>query len=73
MKVRDKGFLEVKEAEANTQHKSIISAHRANAGNISKLTLWWVTAARLLKETSTQGSKCWMYKKERKTSSAPIM
>jgi len=28
---RDEGFLEVKEAEANEQHKSSISALRANA------------------------------------------
>jgi len=48
---RDEGFQEVKEAEAIEQHKSIIGALRAAAGNMSRLYLWWVTADRLLKAT----------------------
>jgi len=40
---------------------------------LSRLTLWWVTADRLLKVTSTTISKSSMYKKKQKTSSSPIM
>jgi len=63
---RDEGFLEVKEAEANEQHKIIIGALRAAAPKweLSRLTLWWVTADQLLKATSTPSSKSLMYKNE---------
>ena len=62
---RDEGFLEVKKAEADEQHNSTISALRAAApkGDLSRVTLWWVTADRFLKATSTPSL---MYKKERK-------
>jgi len=43
----DEGFLEVKDAEANEQHKSIIGALKAavvESGNLGSLSLWWVTA-----------------------------
>ena len=75
---RDEGFLEVKEAEANEQHKSIIGALKAAAPKWEfeqpgRSTLWWVTADRWLKATSTPSSKSLMYKKGKKTSSSPIM
>ena len=72
---RDEGFLEVKDAEANEQHKSIIGALKAAAPKwkFEKINLWWVTADRLLKANSTPSSKSLMYKKEKKTSSSPIM
>ena len=43
----DEGFLEVKDAEANEQHKSIIGALKAavvESENLGSLSLWWVTA-----------------------------
>jgi len=43
------------------------------SGNFSRLTLWWVTADQWLRATSTPSSKSLIYKKEKKTSSAPIM
>ena len=72
---RDEGFLEVKEAEVNEQHKSIIGALKAAAPEweFERLTLWWVTADRWLRATSTPNSKSLIYKKEKKTSSSPIM
>jgi len=49
----------VKIAEANEQHKA--SSERSKlllrSENLSRLTLWWVTADRLLKESSTPSSK----------------
>jgi len=72
---RDEGFLAVKEAESSEHHKSIISALKAAAPEweFAQITLWWVTADRWLRATSTPSSKCFMYKKEKKTSSSPIM
>jgi len=72
---RDEGFLEVKDAEANEQHKSIIGASKLllRSGNLSRLTLWWVTADHWLRATSTRSSKSLIYKKKKKTSSSPIM
>jgi len=72
---RDVVFLEEKEAEANEQHKSNISAFRQllRNGNFSRLKLWWVTADRLLKASCTPSSKSLMYKKERRTNSSQIM
>jgi len=63
---RDEGFLEVKDAEANEQHKSIIGALKAAAPkwDLRRLTLWWVTADRWLRATSTPSSKSLIYKKE---------
>jgi len=43
------------------------------SGNLSRLTLWWVTADQWLRETSTPNSKSLIYKKEKKTSSSLIM
>ena len=72
---RDEGFLEVKEAEANEQHK--VSLVRSKlllwGGKLSRLTLWWVTTDWWLRATSTPSSKSLMYKKGKKTSSSPIM
>ena len=72
---RDEGFLEVKDAEANEQHNLKASSVRSKlllrSGNLSRLFLWWVTADRWLRATSTPSSKSLMYKK--KTSSPPIM
>jgi len=72
---RDEGFLEVVEAEADEQHKSIISALKAAAPEweFEQITLWWVTADRWLRATSTPSSKNLMYNKEKNTSSSPIM
>jgi len=76
---RDERFLELKDAEANEQHKSIINALKSQAAapewleNWGRLTLWWVIADRWLKATSTLSSNRLIYKKEKKTSSSPIM
>jgi len=72
---RDGGFLQVKDAEAYEQHKSIISALKAAAleWEFERLTLWWVTADRWLRATSKLSSKSLIYKKEKKSSSSPIM
>jgi len=52
----------VKDAEANEQRKSIISALKAAAAaalkwEFEQINLWWVTADRMLKATSTPSSK----------------
>jgi len=72
---RDEGFLEVKDTEANEQHESIICALKAAAPEweFEQITLWWVTADQWLRATSTPGSKSLICKKEKKTSSSPIM
>ena len=72
---RYEGFLEVKEAEANEQHKSIIGALKdaVPEWEFEQIDLWWVTADRWLRVTSTPSSKSLIYKKEKKTSSSPIM
>ena len=73
---RDEGFLEVKDAEANEENKSIVGARSKlllRSGNLSRLTLWWVTADRWMRATSTPSSKSLIYKKEKKTRSSPIM
>jgi len=54
---RDEGFLEVKEAEANEQHKIIIGSCSEVVRNLSRITLWWVTADRLLRAICTPSSK----------------
>jgi len=65
----------VKEVKANEQHKSIIGALKAAASEwkFEQIFLWWVTADRCSKSTYTRSSTSLMYKKERKTSSLPIM
>ena len=65
---RSEGFLEVKEAEANEQHKIIIGALRTAVPKckFSRLTLWWVTADWLLKAISKPSSKGFTYKKDLK-------
>ena len=72
---RDEEFLEVKEAEANERTKASLVRSKLllRSGNLSRLTLWWVTADWLLKATCTPSSKSLMYKKEKMTSSSPIM
>jgi len=67
---RDKGG-QVKEADTNEHHKSIIVVLRAAAPEW-ELSSWWVTADRVLKATSTPSTKSLMYKKARKTNSSPI-
>jgi len=52
---------------------SVRSRLLLQSGNLSRLTLWWVTADRWLRATSTPSSKNLIYKKEKKTSSSPIM
>ena len=72
---RDEGFLEVKEQKqmSSTKASSVRSKLLLRSGNLSRLTLWWVTADRWLRATSTPSTKSLMYKKEKKTSSSPIM
>jgi len=43
------------------------------SNSVTRLTLWWVTADRWLRATSTPSSQSLIYEKERKTSSSPIM
>ena len=63
---RDEGFLEMKDAEANEHHKSIIGALKLLlwSRNFSRLTLWWVTADQWLRATSKPSSKSLIYKKD---------
>jgi len=65
----------MKEAEANEQHKSIITALRAATPQweFQRLSLSWVTVDLLLKMTSTPSSDILMYKKEKKTHFLLIM
>jgi len=67
----DEGFLEVKDAEANEQQKtsSVRSKLLLQSGNL----IWWVTADRWLRATSTPSSKSLIHKKEKKTSTSLIM
>jgi len=57
---------------SSTKASSVRSKLLLRSGNLSRLTLWWVTADRLLKATSTPSSKSLIYKKEKKTSFSPI-
>ena len=74
---RDEGFLEVKEAEADEQHKSIISALRAAAPKWEFEQMNFVVGGHgsdvESDSSSTPSSKSLMYKKGKKTSSSPIM
>jgi len=58
---------------SSTKVSSVCSKLLLRSGNLSRLTLWWVTADRWLTATSTPSSKSLIYKKEKKTSSSPIM
>ena len=58
---------------SSTKASSVHSKLLLQSGNLSSLTLWWVTADRLLKAICTPSSKSWMYKKEKQTGSSPIM
>jgi len=71
---RDEGFREVKETEANKQHKSIIGALKAAAPKWEFEQINFVVgySGPVLRATSTPSSKNLMYRKEKKTSSSPI-
>jgi len=58
---------------SSTKASSVHSKLLLRSWNLSRLTLWWVTANRWLRATSTPSSKSLMYKKEKKTSFSPIM
>ena len=58
---------------SSTKVSSVRSKLLLRSGNLSRLTLWWVTADRWLRATSKPSSKSLIYKKEKKTSSSPIM
>jgi len=58
---------------SSTISSSVHSKLLFHSGNLSRLTLWWVTTDRWLRATSTPSSKSLMCKKEKKTSSLPIM
>jgi len=64
---KDEGFLEVKDAEDNEQHKSIIDALKVAAPEweFEQINLWWVTADQWLRATSTPSTKSLIYKKEK--------
>ena len=71
----DKGFLEVKEAEANEQNKSIVDALKAAAPKWEFEQINFVVGNRrsVAESDSYTSSKSFMYMKEKKTSSSPIM
>ena len=58
---------------SSTKASSVRSKLLLRSGNLSRLTLWWVTVDRWLRATSTPSSKSLIYKKEKQTSSSPIM
>jgi len=66
---RSKKQKQMSSAKASSVH----SVQLLRSGNLSRLTLWWLTADWLLKANSTPSSKSLMYKKEKKTNSSPIM
>jgi len=72
---RDEGFLEVKDAEAHEQYKSIIGALKIAAPEweFEQINFVWVTTDRWLRATSTPSSKSLIYKEEKKINSSPIM
>jgi len=73
----DEGFLEVKDAEANLnkQHNSIIGALKIAAFEWEFEKINFVVSNRgpVVEWTSTPSSKSLIHKKEKKTSSSPIM
>jgi len=58
---------------SNTKASSVRTKLLLQSGNLIRLTLWWVTADRWLRATSTPSSKSLIYKKEKKTRSLLIM
>ena len=70
---RDEGFLEVKQAEANEQHKSIIGALKTAAPKWEFEQINFVVGNRGSVVESDFYTKLLMYKKGKKTSSSPIM
>ena len=72
---RDEGFLEVKEAEANEQHKSIIGALKAAAPKWEFEQINFVVGNRgsVVESDFYTKLKSLMYKKEKKTSSLLFM
>jgi len=72
---RDEGFLEVKDAEANEQHKRIIGALKAAAPKWEFEQIHFVVGNRrsVVESDFTPSSKSLIYMKEKKTSSSPIM
>ena len=71
---RDEGFLEVKEAEANEQHESIIGALGAAAPTLEFEQINFVVGNRgsVVKSDFYTKLESLMYKTEKKTSSSPI-
>jgi len=57
----------------NTKALSVRSKLLLWSGNLSRLTLWWVTTDWWLRAASTPNSKNLIYKKEKKTRSSSIM
>jgi len=51
---------------SSTKASSVRSKLLLQSGNLSRLTLWWVTADRLLRATSTPSSKSLTYKTEKR-------
>ena len=51
---------------SSTKASSVRSKLLLWSGNLSRLTLWWVTAELWLRATSTPSSKSLIYKKEKK-------
>ena len=58
---------------SSTKASSVRSKLLLRSRNLSRLTLWWVTTDQWLRATSTPSSTSLIYKKEKKTSSSPIM
>jgi len=68
---RDKGFLEVREPEANEQQQSIIGALRLGeqllrSGNLSRSTLVWVARICCWKQLQHQARKAWCTRRKKK-------
>ena len=57
----------------NTRVSLVRSKLLLRSGNLTRLTLWWVTADWWLRAESTPSSKSLIYKKEKKTNSSLIM
>jgi len=72
---RDEWFLEMKKAEANEQHKSIIIALKVATLEWEFEQINFVVCNRgsVVESDFYTRSKSLMYKKEKKTSSSPIM
>jgi len=58
---------------SSTKAPSVRSKLLLQSGNLSRLTLWWVTADRWLRATSTPSSKSLTCKKEKNESFSPIV